>query len=143
MARIGELAVYPGITDLLNGLSENGDILAIVTKSPDMVPKAFIRHHGWPIDIVVGYHAVSRRKPDPEGLLLAMQRARASADRTLHVGDQAEDTVAARAAGVTALGSLWGTRDGAELTASAPYALFTAVAELHAFLIPQAPGPST
>lgn len=143
MARIGELTVYPGISELLNCLRENGDTLAIVTKSPDMVPKAFVRAHDWPIDIVVGYHAVSRRKPDPEGLLLAMQRARASADRTFHVGDQAEDTLAARAAGVTALGSLWGIRDRADLTASAPDALFTAVADLHAFLVPQAPSRST
>ncbi|MAM83763.1 MAG: hypothetical protein CL472_03700 [Acidobacteria bacterium] len=126
--------VYDGIHDLLAELHGRGQKLAIVTKSPDMVAKAFIRQHRWPIDIVVGYHQVSRRKPDPEGLLLAMKQGGASPGSTFHVGDQAQDTEASRAAGVVALGSAWGIVDTAELIASAPDGLFPSVAALREFL---------
>ena len=75
MARASGLQVYNGIHELLADLDAKQQTLAIVTKSPDMVPRHFVERHRWPIHIVLGYHQVRRRKPDPEGLLLAMQRA--------------------------------------------------------------------
>ena len=134
MARASQLAVYDGVHDLLADLHERGQQIAIVTNSPDMVPKAFIKQHGWPIDIVIGYHQVKRRKPDPEGLLLAMKLGGATPEETVHVGDQDKDTEASRAAGVVAIGAGWGAASRADLAASLPDHLFMTVAELHAFL---------
>jgi HAD superfamily hydrolase (TIGR01662 family) len=133
MARVSSLKVYDGIHDLLAELKAAGQDIAIVTKSPDMVAKAFIREHGWPIDIVIGYHQVTRRKPDPQGLHLAMSKVGASPGLTYHVGDQAQDTEASRGAGVTALGAAWGTPERPSLEASKPDALFDSVAELRAY----------
>src|SRR5882724_11892354 len=133
IAQASKLQVYDGIHELLNDLHAAGQTLAIVTKSPDMVAKAFIREHGWPIKIVLGYHQVRARKPAPEGLILAMQKAGASPEETYHVGDQPEDTQASRAAGVVALGSAWGLADRAALKGSAPDELFASVAELRAY----------
>jgi phosphoglycolate phosphatase-like HAD superfamily hydrolase len=116
-------------------LHERGQPLGIVTKSPDMVPKAFIKRHKWPIDIVVGYHQVRNRKPHPEGLLLAMSQAGASPNKTFHVGDQPEDTAASRAAKVIAIGSAWGLSDAAALEASKPDHIFKSVGDLKAFLL--------
>jgi HAD superfamily hydrolase (TIGR01509 family) len=134
MAQAPRLKVYDGINGLLQKLHERGQTLAIVTKSPDMVPKAFIKQHKWPIDIVVGYHQVRNRKPHPEGLLLAMSQAGASPNSTVHVGDQPEDTEASRAAGVGAIGSAWGIDDPAALEASKPDRIFRTVDELETFL---------
>ena len=134
MAQAPKLRVYEGIHELLKELHEIGQALAIVTKSPDMVAKAFIREHKWPIDIVLGYHQVRARKPDPEGLILAMQKAGADPEETYHVGDQPEDTQASRAAGVVALGSAWGLADASALKASAPDEMFMSVAGLRAYL---------
>ncbi|MBW8639035.1 HAD family hydrolase [Hoeflea sp. WL0058] len=131
MASIHELPVYDGIAELLQDLHEAGQTLAIVTKSPDMVPKEFIKLHRWPIDIVVGYHQVIRKKPHPEGLNLAMSKAGASSKDTYHVGDQAQDTEASRNAGVVAIGSAWGCVDIDELIESGPDAIFSSVVELH------------
>jgi HAD superfamily hydrolase (TIGR01549 family) len=135
MAQAPKLLVYDGIGELLAELHTNGRKLAIVTKSPDMVPKAFIKQHKWPIDIVVGYHQVRKRKPDPEGLLLAMHQAGASAKETFHVGDQPEDTEASRAAQVGAIGSAWGIANKAALEASKPDRIFDTVTGLRAFLL--------
>jgi HAD superfamily hydrolase (TIGR01549 family) len=134
MAQAPQLKVYGGINELLANLHKRGQKLAIVTTSPDMVPKAFIKQHKWPIDIVVGFHQVRRRKPDPEGLILAMTQAGAKSNETFHVGDQAEDTFASRAANVTAIGSAWGLTDLSALKASEPDYLFTAVDKLQSFL---------
>jgi len=134
MAKASQLPVYEGMTDLLNELHASGHTLAIVTKSPDMVPKAFIKAHSWPIDIVVGYHQVKNKKPDPEGLLLAMSKAGATAENTYHVGDQPQDTEASRGAGVMALGSAWGCSDTQELQASKPDEMFATVGDLATFL---------
>lgn len=133
MAQAPKLRVYDGIHELLKELHDAGETLAIVTKSPDMVAKAFIRAHGWPIDIVLGYHQVKKKKPDPEGLLLAMAKVGASAEDTYHVGDQMQDTEASRAAGVAALGAAWGVVDAAELEASGPDEIFASVADLRAY----------
>lgn len=134
MAQASKLPVYEGITELLQELDESGQTIAIVTKSPDMVPKAFIKAHGWPIDIVVGYHHVKNRKPHPEGLLLAMSKAGAVPGDTFHVGDQPQDTEASRGANVTALASAWGCTDTSGLIASKPDAIFNSVSELREYL---------
>src|SRR5262249_3656158 len=134
MAQAPSLKVYDGISELLAALHQRGQALAIVTKSPDMVPKAFIRQHKWPIDIVIGYHQ-AKRKPDPEGLLLAMSHAKASPNGTYHVGDQPEDTEASRAAKVIAIGSAWGIEDSTALQASKPDHLFKSVDQLMSFFL--------
>ena len=135
MAQAPKLVVYDGIGELLATLHEKRQPLAIVTKSPDMVPKAFIKQHRWPIDIVIGYHQVRKRKPDPEGLLLAMSQAGAAPAETFHVGDQPEDTEASRAAKVAAIGSAWGLADVAALEGSKPDRIFKSAGELKAFLL--------
>ncbi|TNC74358.1 HAD family hydrolase [Rubellimicrobium roseum] len=134
MVAVSKLPIYQGINELLAELHSVKRTLAIVTKSPDMVAKSFIQQHRWPINIVVGYHQVSRRKPDPEGLLLAMRKAGARQADTYHVGDRPEDTAASRAAGVTAIGSAWGATDVDALAASSPDYLFKTVGELQNFL---------
>jgi phosphoglycolate phosphatase-like HAD superfamily hydrolase len=45
MAQASSLRVYDGVHELLNELHEAGETLAIVTKSPDMVAKAFVHQH--------------------------------------------------------------------------------------------------
>jgi HAD superfamily hydrolase (TIGR01549 family) len=133
MAQAPKLRVYDGIHELLADLHGAGKTLAIVTKSPDMVAKAFIRAHAWPIDIVLGYHQVKRKKPDPEGILLAISKAGVLPGDTYHVGDQAQDTEASRGAGVVALGAAWGVADIAELKDSKPDEIFQTVADLRAY----------
>lgn len=135
MAQAGELEVYSGINELLKELVAGNQTLAIVTNSPDMIPHHFIRQYEWPIEIVLGYHQVSRKKPDPEGILLAMKMAGANPDNTFHVGDQPEDTQASRAANVTAIGAGWGLVDTQHLEMSAPDYFFASISELRNFLL--------
>jgi len=135
MARLPELEVYGGIHELLDELGTRGETLAIVTKSPDMVPKDFIKRYKWPIGIVIGYHQVKRRKPHPEALQLAIRKAGREPIDTRHIGDHPEDIEASRAASVKAIGAGWGSSDICALKAAKPDHLFMSVEELRAFLL--------
>ena len=135
MDRAPALEVYDGVHELLFDLDAGGQTLAIVTKSPDMIPRDFVRRYRWPISIVIGFHQVTRQKPDPEALTLAMREAGAERDETFHVGDQPEDTEASRRAGIVAIGAGWGSPDVELLRASDPDHLFTSIQECRKFLL--------
>ena len=143
MDRVDTLEVYSGIDELLRELYCLGQTLAVVTRSPDMLPRAFIERRRWPIEIVLGFHQVRRRKPDPEALLTAMRMGNAAACGTYHVGDEADDTRASRSANVVAIGAGWGTKDFVALEQSKPDHLFLSVAELHSFLLSAVPAASS
>lgn len=129
------LLVYEGVHALLHELHGLGQTLAIVTTSPNMVPDEAIKLYGWPIDFVIGYHQVTRRKPDPEGLMLAMQKGGATSSDTIHVGDKPDDTRASRAAGVIAIGAAWGAADVEALKTSKPDFVANTVADLRSYLL--------
>ncbi len=140
--QIPKLPVYPGIHDLLKELHKSGEVIAIVTKSPDSIAKEFIRIHKWPIEDehVIGYHQVVNRKPHPEGLNKAMQVVQALPEDTYHVGDHPDDTQASRSAGVQAIGAAWGIDDASDLKNSKPDHLFSSVAELRDHLMREIKG---
>jgi pyrophosphatase PpaX len=103
-----------GMEDVLVRLHEEGRKLGIVTaKRRVTVELAFAR---LPIahlfDVVVGGDETDRHKPDPDPLLLGLERLGASADETAYVGDSPYDMRAARAAGVFGVGVTWGRIHG-------------------------------
>lgn len=60
-------------------------------------------------DIIVGGEDVLRLKPDPEGLLKAMETTRSSPSDTIYVGDSIVDAETAKRAGVPFVAVLSGT----------------------------------
>ncbi|MFF0155991.1 HAD family hydrolase [Streptomyces sp. NPDC005263] len=57
-------------------------------------------------------------KPAPDGLYLALNRLNIEPERAVFVGDSPTDMTAARAAGVLALGAVWGWHPPAALRAA-------------------------
>ena len=134
--RLPGLSPYSEVTEMLFEIHKLGQELAIVTKSPDMVPRHFVRRYAWPIEIILGYHQIprARRKPDPAGLLLALEQGNCLSESTsFHVGDAPEDTEASKRAGVVAVGAGWGSKDISQLRESGPDLLFMSVADLRLF----------
>ena len=134
--RLSSLSPYPGITDLIMELPRLGQELAIVTNSPDMVPRHFIRRCSWPIRIILGHHQVpsGKRKPDPTGLLMALKKGEPThAPTNFHVGDAPDDIEASRRANMVSIGASWGSNDVSLLRESGPDHLFMSVGELHSF----------
>jgi pyrophosphatase PpaX len=105
-----ELQCCAGMLDVLDRLHAEGRRLGIVTaKRHETVELAFAR---LPLrdyfEVVVGAEDTERHKPDPEPILLALERLGAPAADAVYVGDSPFDIGAARAAGVHAIGVTWG-----------------------------------
>ena len=60
------------------------------------------------IDVVVGFEDTERHKPDPEPVLLAVEKLGGTPDEAVYVGDSPFDIGAAKAAGVYAVAVGWG-----------------------------------
>ena len=59
------------------------------------------------MQVVVTLDDVTKAKPDPEGIKLAMRKLDADPDSTLMVGDSQYDIQAAQNAGIRAAGVAW------------------------------------
>ena len=129
------LEPFGGITNLLESLVAAGQKIALVTNSPRTISQHFTERQKWPLDCIIGFHDVRRRKPYPDSLLLALERCGEAAAGSYHVGDRAQDTEAARAAGIAAIGVGWGSLELDMLQQSQPDELFMSVAELRTFLL--------
>jgi pyrophosphatase PpaX len=128
-----ELTCCAGMEDVLVRLKDEGRRLGIVTaKRRETVELAFAR---LPIEhlfeIVVGGDETERHKPDPEPLLLALERLDARPEEAAYVGDAPFDVKAAKAAGVYAIAVTWGGIHARErLEAARPDALVDTPEEL-------------
>jgi len=104
------LVCCAGIDEVLVRLKEEGRRLGIVTAKRRMtVDLAFnvvpLRHL---FDTVVGGDETERHKPDPEPLLLALERLDATPAEAAYVGDAPFDILAAKAAGMYSIAVTWG-----------------------------------
>jgi len=131
------LACCAGIDDLLVRLKDEGRRLGIVTaKRRKTVALAFdqipLEHL---FETVVGGDETARHKPDPEPLLLALERLGADPEDTVYVGDAPFDIKAAKAAGVSSIAVTWGGIHSRErLEAESPGAIVDSADELYAEL---------
>jgi pyrophosphatase PpaX len=128
-----ELVCCAGMDEVLVQLKDEGRRLGIVTaKRRQTVELAFARI---PIEhlfeTVVGGDETKRHKPDPEPLLLALERLGAAPDEAVYVGDAPFDVKAAKAAGLYSVGVSWGGIHGRQrLEAEEPDALVDTTEEL-------------
>jgi pyrophosphatase PpaX len=128
-----ELVCCAGMDEVLVQLRDEGRRLGIVTaKRRQTVELAFARI---PIEhlfeTVVGGDETMKHKPDPEPLLLALDRLGAAPDEAVYVGDAPFDVKAAKAAGLYSVGVSWGGIHGrGRLEAEEPDALVDTTEEL-------------
>jgi pyrophosphatase PpaX len=107
---------FPGIGDVLERLHGEGRTLGVVTvKSRPTVDITFeVLPLGRYFSTVVTGDDTERHKPEPDPLLLALERLGAGAGSAVYVGDSPFDIRAAKAAGVVAVAAGWGGIHGRE-----------------------------
>jgi phosphoglycolate phosphatase len=92
---------YPGMVETLRGLADS-HAMALLTNKPEDSARKVLAHcglDGFFAHMVFGDGAFPR-KPDPAGLRWLMKQHRASAARTVLVGDSEVDLATARAGSV-------------------------------------------
>ncbi len=115
-------ALYPGVRELLERLQAGGVSMGVVTQKERLFDVdgqvvgaakelAQVGIDGF-IGVTVGFEDVTRHKPHPEGIELALATLEASPEETLVVGDSAADILAANAAGCRSCHATWGLPDG-------------------------------
>ena len=106
-----ETVLFPGAAELLRGLQAKGILCGIVSsKRGDTIEIIMDRHGlGDTLALVIGSADVKKAKPDPEGLLCAMERMGVRPEEMLFCGDTVMDAGAAKNAGCDFAAVLNGT----------------------------------
>jgi phosphoglycolate phosphatase len=112
--------LYPGIPELVSALAERRHRLAVLSNKPDDFTKRVIAHYFQPspFAVVRGQLPNVPLKPDPAAALQIAQELGIPPAHWLYLGDTNTDMRTARAAGMHAVGVLWGFRDRDELVES-------------------------
>ncbi len=106
-----QTVLCPGTPEVLEWLRDKGITAGIVsTKSNDQLNKIFtrfgLREH---LALIIGGENVTKPKPDPEGLNLALSQLGVAKEQVLFCGDTIIDAKTAQAAGVDFCAVLNGT----------------------------------
>ena len=139
ISRDAQIALYPGVRELLAELAAAGFVLGIATgKSRAGLDRALAQHG------IGGRFAATRcadegfPKPHPDMLEQLINRVGVSPRETLMVGDTTHDIELARNAGASALAVAYGAHGADGLGALAPLATVHSIAELRAWLMAHA-----
>jgi phosphoglycolate phosphatase len=126
---------YPGVPELLDGLSERGVRLSVLSNKPHAFTTAFVERFfpEWTFAAVFGQREGVPRKPDPAAALEIADGMGISPAAVLFLGDTPTDMRTARAAGMFSVGACWGFRSPSELSAGGAESLIRHPMELLRF----------
>ncbi len=129
---------YPGITAMLDTLSEKGISFAVASNKYQEGTEALVRKYFGRYEFVkiLGQRDGHPIKPDPMIVHEAMAAAGASSDETVYCGDSDVDMQTGANAGVRTIGVTWGFRTMEELSAYNPWLLAENAAEITGALMP-------
>jgi pyrophosphatase PpaX len=128
-----QVRLFPGVDAVLEHLREDGCRLGIVTIKSRATVELTLRllPLGQFFESIVTGDDVERHKPDPDGIVLALERLGGDRASAAYVGDSPFDMQAARAAGIGAIAVCWGGIHGRErLAPTGPDALVERPQEL-------------
>jgi pyrophosphatase PpaX len=123
---------YDGVLDVVRALHSADHPVAIVTSKGEAMARRALRHVGLDdaIDLVIGADATTRHKPNPDPVLLALERLDVGARDAIFVGDSPHDIAAGNAAGVATVAALWGPFSRETLEAARPSYVIGRIEEL-------------
>jgi phosphoglycolate phosphatase len=117
---LNKTKLYPGIFSMLKEIEAMSIPMAVFTNKDHelavIVCNALLQDVR--IEFVLGRMDERPRKPDPAGALFLADKLSVTPNHILYAGDTDNDMQCAKAAGMTAVGVLWGFRDRKELEAN-------------------------
>lgn len=124
--------LYDGVLTALGKIGKSECLLGIVTtKYHYRIEQILEKNNAMNIiDVIVGGDDVKNEKPDPEGLLAAIEKLNVSKNQVLYVGDSIVDAKTAQSAGVDFVAVLTGTTEREAFLDYAHLAIIESVREL-------------
>lgn len=109
--------LYEGVPQLLASLKQRKMKRAVLSNKPHDATQTCVATvlAGHTFEAVAGAKPDIPLKPNPVAALTIVRQLKIAPDRWLYVGDSQVDMITANAAGMYAVGALWGFRDEAEL----------------------------
>ncbi|MDZ4199095.1 MAG: HAD family hydrolase [Kiritimatiellia bacterium] len=131
----------PGLYPCIETLRADGLRLAIVTNRAGHGARLILQGFGLmeAFPVVIGLDRVTRGKPHPESVLLALKELDVMAESAVLVGDTREDMRSASAAGVRAIGVLTGSETAEPLLHSGAAAIVPDLSHLAPLLAKMLP----
>ncbi len=110
---------YPGIPEMLDGLTEAGIKMAVLSNKPHNFAELNVGQllDKWHFEAVVGAMPGIPHKPDPTAALNIARQMKIDPAGFLYLGDSGIDMQTAVAAGMYPVGAVWGFRCREELQA--------------------------
>jgi len=123
---------FEGIPELLDILTARRIRMAILTNKPDDSTRVMVSNllPRWQSHIILGATPFLPKKPDPQGALQIADHLNLPPQAFLYVGDSDIDMKTASAAGMYAVGVLWGFRTADELISNGAKVLIRKPLEL-------------
>ncbi|MDR3094146.1 MAG: HAD family hydrolase [Bacteroidales bacterium] len=114
---INKTRLYDGIPALLDGLSQAGFKMAVLSNKADAITQKICGDllQRWHFEIILGAGDRFPRKPDPQAALFLAEEMKATPAEVLYLGDSDVDMHTAIAAGFYPVGAGWGFRPVEEL----------------------------
>jgi len=127
---------YEGIVQLLDDLAARGARRAVLSNKPDDTTRASVEGYLGlgRFEIVRGAIEGIALKPDPAAAIAIADEMGIAPHEFVYVGDTGTDMKTAKAAGMFAVGALWGFRQAGELADAGADALIERPGELVKFL---------
>ena len=112
--------MFPHVAETLGRLSKKGIRMSVATSRGveslrDLLTSMGIIKY---FDLLLGADSVSRHKPDPEPVLMTLEKLNINATDTLVVGDMPVDILMGKGAGCTTCGVTYGNATREELVES-------------------------
>ncbi|TRZ36984.1 pyrophosphatase PpaX [Niallia circulans] len=113
------VTIFEGVYDTIKALKENGYKIGIVTTKLSDVVNMGLRLTKLDefFDVIVALDHVKNAKPDPEPVLMALEKLGSSPEEAIMVGDNSHDILAGKNAGTKTAGVAW-TLKGRDFLAS-------------------------
>jgi phosphoglycolate phosphatase len=124
--------LYPGVTQALQALHQQGLTLVLITNKPERFIEPLLRHFGL-LDyftLCIGGDSLPEKKPHPLPLLHAARHCQVPPEACVMVGDSRHDIAAGKAAGFTTLALPYGYNHGEPIESSHPDLVLSSLTEL-------------
>lgn len=115
-----DVAIYPGINELIDDLLRHQISLAVLTNKDHDFAVETVNHFfpGKPFKVIQGYSDKIPHKPDPTGAKHIAMTMGHDPTEIIIIGDTSVDIATGQAAGFITIGALWGFRGRDELEAA-------------------------
>jgi pyrophosphatase PpaX len=113
---------YADAIETVADLRRTGYLIGIVTSKASDIANRSLGFVGLDryLDVIVGFDATDRHKPEPDPVRYALDALRVSPSEAVFVGDSPHDMYAGNAAGVVTVGALWGPFAQSALRVASP-----------------------